>query len=419
MTDIITALSVEDVYPNPKHYREVRDKDVSALADSMDVIGQLSPITVYRDGDIYIVDSGHHRLAAAKLLGWNEINAVILSDIDDARSASVMVASNMHVPETEIEKSRGAQLMISTGVRPQDASAHLGIDVSKAARGMTIAKDYAEDMSLDRLAALSEFEGDEEACKRIMTTPEAQWRNVYESLRREKHVAVAVEAAKAIIAEAGCELLEDRWNHGLDISQLAASDEAPEGATHAYITTYTWNASVDIHWFGPAVEVKDDPEEAARREQAEKLRTELKEQEARRLIFIGDHLRNNGPTTLSNDLRKYAECAWEQGAEARAGNIEEAMGEITGLVPRFYAAVLSKRASLASMAFAQPDGWYGREYADIASALIDAMVAVGYEVSETERALLDLMNAKDVDPCEECSEESDEACAECEHGDAS
>jgi ParB family chromosome partitioning protein len=48
--------------------------DVAALADSMNRVGQISPIVITEENTLL---AGGRRLAAAKLLGWRTINAVV------------------------------------------------------------------------------------------------------------------------------------------------------------------------------------------------------------------------------------------------------------------------------------------------------------------------------------------------------
>lgn len=65
--------------------RSVNSDKVSALRSSMELVGLLNPITVgrttgVRDGravDVYPLIGGLHRLEAAKVLGWDEIEATI------------------------------------------------------------------------------------------------------------------------------------------------------------------------------------------------------------------------------------------------------------------------------------------------------------------------------------------------------
>ena len=70
---------------------------VVLLAESMQRLGQLQPIAVYcRDGNEVLV-SGAYRLEAAKLLGWEHIDAIrIDSDRDRDDLEMIQIAENLH-----------------------------------------------------------------------------------------------------------------------------------------------------------------------------------------------------------------------------------------------------------------------------------------------------------------------------------
>lgn len=61
---------------------------VRVLADSMDKIGLIHPVTV--TGDLRIID-GHRRVAAAKTLGWKEIECTVVEGDPDEIYASINV----------------------------------------------------------------------------------------------------------------------------------------------------------------------------------------------------------------------------------------------------------------------------------------------------------------------------------------
>ena len=178
MNKSISTLRLEDVHPNPKNQR-IKLTGVEELAANIKENGQLDPAIVVKDGDIYYLVSGHRRHAALKLLGRMSIEAIVADGWDSAIVAKAIMAANDHVPFNELERSRGIQTMLTLGVSPEAAAASVGETVERmrgAATGLTKAQDYAEDMSLDRLIALAEFEDDDEAAKRLMTCEEAKWR---------------------------------------------------------------------------------------------------------------------------------------------------------------------------------------------------------------------------------------------------
>jgi hypothetical protein len=69
--------SLKNASHNPPN--RITKANIQSLADSMSVIGQLSPIIITLTDEII---DGHRRVAAAKFLGWSEIEANIVKDLD-------------------------------------------------------------------------------------------------------------------------------------------------------------------------------------------------------------------------------------------------------------------------------------------------------------------------------------------------
>lgn len=68
-----------------KRHRALSDDKVAALAESMREIGLQQPISVWSpDTETCLLVAGHHRLAAAKRLGWDQIECffVALDELD-------------------------------------------------------------------------------------------------------------------------------------------------------------------------------------------------------------------------------------------------------------------------------------------------------------------------------------------------
>ena len=67
--------------------------DIEALAESFKRFGQISPIVVNRKN---VLIAGGRRLQAAKLLGWQEIHAVILDAKEELEQVELEVEENRH-----------------------------------------------------------------------------------------------------------------------------------------------------------------------------------------------------------------------------------------------------------------------------------------------------------------------------------
>ena len=108
-TRIPLSQCVESSYQNRKGLG-----DVSGLARSIEVNGQITPLIVVADGEAYQLVAGHRRTAAMRSLGLEEADAYVMDGWDDARIAQILNAENNHRKElTEAERGRGIQTMLS------------------------------------------------------------------------------------------------------------------------------------------------------------------------------------------------------------------------------------------------------------------------------------------------------------------
>ena len=65
--------------------------DVDALKESLRTYGLLNPVTLNKDNELI---AGERRLEAAKMLGWTNINAVILDNITPAEQLELELEEN-------------------------------------------------------------------------------------------------------------------------------------------------------------------------------------------------------------------------------------------------------------------------------------------------------------------------------------
>lgn len=76
------SLPLAAIAPSPRNPRQ-GPGDVVELAESLRAHGLLQPVVVRRRGDRYELIAGHRRYAAARLLGWTEIAAVVRDETDE------------------------------------------------------------------------------------------------------------------------------------------------------------------------------------------------------------------------------------------------------------------------------------------------------------------------------------------------
>ena len=193
-----------------KRLRPVNDVKVAAIADSMQRLGQLQPILVYRpDKMTVLLVAGAHRLAAAKRLGWEDIDVVFVTG-DEIDRELQEIAENVHRAEltalerdtqvarwAELTAAKGAQLAhpVAGGQQPHEkgeskVARELGLDRTDVHRAVKVASISPEAQALARDAGLDD---NRSALLDIAkeTTPQAQVAKVAEIAMAKAHAKVA------------------------------------------------------------------------------------------------------------------------------------------------------------------------------------------------------------------------------------
>ena len=156
-TRIPLSQCVESSYQNRKELG-----DVSGLARSIEVNGQITPLIVVADGEAYQLVAGHRRTAAMRSLGLVEADAYVMDGWDDARIAQILNAENNHRKElTEAERGRGIQTMLSLGVPVADAAVSADIPEDKAesyVRGTKVVPVDAVNLDFEAVALMGEYD---------------------------------------------------------------------------------------------------------------------------------------------------------------------------------------------------------------------------------------------------------------------
>lgn len=128
-------IQLEEICENPWHSRAVIDSEqLRLLAESMRVSGLLQPVLVRaHPNEIgkYQLIAGLRRLHAARLLGWNYIEAKV-KDVSDAEMAMLSLTENLSpIPLSESEAGtslvRAGSLLASRGL----AAENFGISRSR------------------------------------------------------------------------------------------------------------------------------------------------------------------------------------------------------------------------------------------------------------------------------------------------
>lgn len=202
---VIERVRISDVRPWVDEYgneflsRDYSTKEnqayVERLADSMRAKGVPDEMVhLSRDGRIYRIVSGNSRVRAMRLLGTEEFDAVILDDEEASeavrRAVEVTVRTNTKKTYDPVEESRFVQ-QLSMFRDDEYVAQAAGIEKEKVARVRRARKAVGtggDGYTLERMAAIAEFEGDEEAIRELEACDERSIRWTSERLRRKREI---------------------------------------------------------------------------------------------------------------------------------------------------------------------------------------------------------------------------------------
>lgn len=295
-------IAVADMLPDKKNPRK-KFEGIKELADSFAITpgrpGEpFNPPIVVQDGTKYRIVEGHRRHKAMKRLKTETCLAIIAEDFDEANTLAVMLATDEKQKLTDVEKSQGVQTMLITGVDPTvvEKAAYLPKGSAKKVKAaMDAAGDGAEQMSMERLFAIAEFEGDEEAVKELSECSEGQWQAVVDGIRKRHEREALVSALSEVLAKHGVEIVESRPD-GYTCTGFFTGperlDEYLQGiedvkSAKAKIDDYY---RVDVNVYLPAAEPEIDPEEEKRKEERERHASSYQDGARRRMAWVASKI---------------------------------------------------------------------------------------------------------------------------------
>lgn len=94
----INTMELNMLVPFAKHpFQTYEGGRLEKLADSIKEIGLQNPIVVRPiDADKFEILSGHNRVKAIRLLGWNEVDAIVKEGISDEMAEKIVIESNLN-----------------------------------------------------------------------------------------------------------------------------------------------------------------------------------------------------------------------------------------------------------------------------------------------------------------------------------
>lgn len=189
----LREIGIDDVYPDEKNPRKDFG-DIAALAEScmlnaLNPGEPVNPIVVVEDGGIYRIVDGERRYKAMCKNKLARCHAVVCDDMDEANAMVAMVATDDKRPLTDVERSRGVQQMLLLGVDPERVERAGRMPKGAAAklrRARAAVDDAGDDMTIDRMLAIAEFEelGEGAAVEKLTSCREGEWRDVAKADRR-------------------------------------------------------------------------------------------------------------------------------------------------------------------------------------------------------------------------------------------
>ena len=402
MAQIITV-PVEDLHPRP-NARALDAGLVTDLTQSMCVIGfsPAKPVVVRKDGGMYWIVDGGHRVAAARAAGITEIPAEV-EDIDEAGVLTREGALNLQRPDTEEERwTRAQEFFLLGDVSPEAVEIATGIKAEAQPKLRSVLKKLndetaAEDVSLEQAMAAHEFLGDDEAFAAIMNAG-TNWRGKFYSLTTARKFRTERDRLMAIIEAVGVEVVEAGQYGMVDSSvwhYCGRGDDKPEGATGARVEGNENSGYAHVIWYEPAGEDKAAAERAAAAEARDAHQSSIKAAASIRREFVLAYLSGESDS-LSNALRDFAVSAWEDGITAEVGAIDpedefnsiQSWGALKGFNSRVYASILAEIDT--HIPFASVD-YYRNLYAAQSVAYFAALTECGYEPSAVEEQELNLL----------------------------
>lgn len=231
---------LEDEFGNQYASRDYSTKAnqqyVRELAESMRMKGiPDEPIAVVEDGGIYRIKTGNSRVMAMRELGTRECPAII-DDEDTVQSViEAVVRTDTKKKYEDVEKSRFVQQLVMFG-DDQYVSDVSGIEVEKVKRirkARMVVDDAGDDMTLDRMIALADFADDKEAVKQLTNCTEREFPAILDKLQAEKEKRERSATVVASLESRGVKMADDVSGMKIvttvqNASQIPA--DLPEGA---------------------------------------------------------------------------------------------------------------------------------------------------------------------------------------------
>ncbi len=157
----LRQIAVDKISPNPHQPRRVFDKAaLEELADSIRRFGVITPLTVRRAGEGYLLIAGERRLRASRMAGLHAVPCYIL-EADDRRSAELALVENLQRRDLDpFEEAEGLlRLTRDFGLTQQQAAQQIGKTQAAVANKLRLLRLFPETIDIIRQNHLTERHG--------------------------------------------------------------------------------------------------------------------------------------------------------------------------------------------------------------------------------------------------------------------
>lgn len=390
----IETVSIEDVFPLEDEYGNSMARRDYTLKANKDYVKRLAesfnpetkqpdePPVLVRDGGIYRIKAGNSRVEAMRLLKVKSFAAVV----EDGDERAVVEAAWRTDTKKTYEDAERADIFKALTLFGDDeyVSQVTGIDaerVKRIRRGSKRSGESMEQMTMEWMEAVGEFEDDPEAAKAILDAGASGWKYEAERLRSVREKAAWRAEMESALADAGVEVVE-KYQGGMRYVACLHSPADLEGVKIEAGAVAEFNSFGTCAWlYLPAADEAPDPKEERRRALADEAADQFEEADASRSAWLSEHLFEIEPEAIVK--------AMETGSQiyvydsdvldfCEEHNIDLPMGPAVTV------------AAFCSLNLCPVDTWRSemntgrcRDF----TALTDAMELCGYEPPEAEQRL--------------------------------
>lgn len=390
----IETVSIEDVFPLEDEYGNSMARRDYTLKANKDYVKRLAesfnpetkqpdePPVLVRDRGIYRIKAGNSRVEAMRLLKVKSFTAVV----EDGDEKAVVEAAWRTDTKKTYEEAERADIFKALTLFGDDeyVSQVTGIDadrVKRIRRGSKRSGESVEQMTMEWMEAVGEFEDDPEAAKAILDAGASGWKWEAESRRSARDRAQWRAEMEATFADAGIEVVDGNQG-GMRYVSCLHSPADLEDINIEPGAVAQFNGSNSCSWlYFPAAEEAPDPEREKMRALRDEAVSRYEEARESRAKWLAEHLSEIDPAAIVKALPNGAEIDvydWDVNEFCEAYDADIPVGPAVTV-----AAFCALDDYPWSRNYDEPTQDKCRDFV----ALTDAMELCGYEPPEAEQKL--------------------------------